>query len=138
MPLEPEDTSASSAARLFAERARVRGATPCAADVVTLTPDTTPAAPAGKCDDPEATPEAVFSPPNLPPAVPADPDLLPAAILVYSQEATALCEEGQVELSGAAYPFVVDAGAAVQEVFLDDIMLPVSYTHLTLPTNREV
>lgn len=124
MPLEPEDTSASSAARLFAERERVRGATPCAADVVTLTPDTTPAAPAGKCDEPEATPKAVFSPPNLPPAVPADPDLLPDAIIIYSQEATALCAEGQVELSGAAYPFVVDAGAAVQEVFLDDIMLP--------------
>ena len=124
MALEPEDISASSAARLFAERARARGATPCAADVVALTPDTTPVTPAGKCDDPELTPEAVFSPPNLPPAAPADPDLLPNAILVYSQEVTALCAEDQVELSGVAYPFVVAAGAAVQEVFLDDIMLP--------------
>lgn len=118
-----EQDLSESEDRLYRDReiAREVDGVVCSADI-TLTPDVEPVTPAEKCDEPSDTPPAVFLPPNLPPAVPVDINLLPRPILVYSREATAACAPGQVELSGAdPYPFVVGAGADVQEVYLDDI-----------------
>ena len=48
---------------------------------------------------------------------------------------------GEVKISGAKNSALVLLAASLltdEKIILDNVPLPVSYTHLTLPTNREV
>ena len=54
-----------------------------------------------------------------------------------SPEVVALVESGKADI-GFVYDAAVASDALASSPLFDDDMCPVSYTHLTLPTNREV
>lgn len=102
----------------------------CSADMPGIVPDIAPPQPSLPCGDVVEEVPSVFVTPPLPPPPPAAPDLLPSPIRVRSQEAIATCPVGQSEISGATYPASIEAGAEVQDVYLDDSSPAISQSEL--------